>query len=196
MDFITDLPESRGFDALLMIINHNSTKGIIINPCRKDIMAEETAELVHNSVYQRFGLPQKIISDRGTQFMAQIFREWQKLMQTEMALSMAYHPQTDGETEQANQEIEMYLRIYCGNYPKEWAFPQHIMNLEFSHNFQTPNARNESPFYLMMGYYPKAIPDHPKPSYIPDINKRLCVLTEARKEATTTHKLVRANMMK
>ncbi|KAF8652823.1 hypothetical protein AX16_004146 [Volvariella volvacea WC 439] len=113
-----------------------------------------------------------------------------------MALSTVYHPQTDGETEQANQEIKTYLRIYCGNYPKEWAFPQHIMNLEFSHNFQTLNVRNESPFYLMMGYHPKAIPDHPEPSYIPDINKRLRILMEARKEATTTHKLARANMMK
>ncbi|KAF8641973.1 hypothetical protein AX16_009768 [Volvariella volvacea WC 439] len=47
-----------------------------------------------------------------------------------------------------------------------------------------------------MGYHPKAIPDHPEPSYIPDINKRLRVLTEARKEATAAHELARAHMTK
>ncbi|KAF8658929.1 hypothetical protein AX16_001937 [Volvariella volvacea WC 439] len=132
MDFITDLPESRGFNALLVIIDHGGTKGMIINPCRKDITAEETAELIHNSIYRRFGLPRKIISDRGTQFAAQIFQEWQKLIGTKTALSTTYHPQTDGETERMNQEIETYLRIYCGNFPKEWAAPNHITNLEFS----------------------------------------------------------------
>ncbi|KAF8639129.1 hypothetical protein AX16_010363, partial [Volvariella volvacea WC 439] len=196
MDFITDLPESRKYNALLVIIDHGGTKGMIINPCRKDITVEETAELIHNSIYRRFGLPWKIISDRGTQFAAQIFQEWQKLLGTKPTLSTAYHPQTDGETERMNQEIETYLRIYCGNFPKEWATPHHITNLEFSHNFRTPNARNESPFYLMMGYHPKAIPEHPKPSYIPDVNKRLRILTEARKEAAATHELARINMTK
>ncbi|KAF8639614.1 hypothetical protein AX16_010258 [Volvariella volvacea WC 439] len=141
-------------------------------------------------------MPWKIILDRGTQFAAQVFQEWQKLMSTKTALSTAYHPQTDGETERANQEIETYLRIYCSNFPKEWATPHHITNLEFSHNFRTPNTRNESPFYLMMGYHPKAIPDHPEPSYIPDVNKRLHILTEARKEALTAHELARINMTK
>ncbi|KAF8638134.1 hypothetical protein AX16_010568 [Volvariella volvacea WC 439] len=196
MDFITDLPESRGFNALLVIIDHGGTKGMIINPCRKDITAEETAELIHNSIYRRFGLPRKIISDRGTQFAAQIFQEWQKLLGTKTTLSTAYHPQTDGETERMNQEIETYLRIYCGNFPKEWATSHHITNLEFSHNFRTPNARNESPFYLMMGYHPKAIPEHPEPSYIPDVNKQLRVLTEARKEALAAHELAKINMTK
>ncbi|KAF8641354.1 hypothetical protein AX16_010026 [Volvariella volvacea WC 439] len=196
MDFITDLPKSRGFDALLVIMDHGNTKGMILNPCRKDNTAEETAELIHTSLYRRYGLPRKIISNRGTQFAAQVFREWQRLMQTETALSTAYHPQTDGEMERANQEIETYLRIYCGNYPKEWAEPRHITNLEFSHNFRTPNTRNESSFYLMMGYHPKAIPDHPEPSYIPDINKRLRILTEARKEAIAAHELARAHMTK
>ncbi|KAF8643065.1 hypothetical protein AX16_009226 [Volvariella volvacea WC 439] len=196
MDFITDLPESQGCNALLVTIDHGGTKGMIVNPCRKDITAEETAELIHNSIYRRFGLPRKIISDRGTQFAAQMFQEWQKLVGTKTTLSTAYHPQTDGETERMNQEIETYLRIYCGNFPKEWAAPHHITNLEFSHNFRTPNARNESPFYLMMGYHPKAIPEHPEPSYIPDVNKRLRVLTEARKEALAAHELARINMTK
>ncbi|KAF8664019.1 hypothetical protein AX16_000825 [Volvariella volvacea WC 439] len=42
MDFITDLPKSRGFNALLVVIDHGSTKGMIINPCWKDITTEET----------------------------------------------------------------------------------------------------------------------------------------------------------
>jgi hypothetical protein len=56
-----------------------------------------------------------IISDWGPQFAAQVTREfWQKLG-IKQKLSMAFHPQTDGESEHVNQEIEQYLHI-CGNF--------------------------------------------------------------------------------
>ena len=66
MDFITDLPPTNGFDSILVIVDQGLTKGIILLPCTKTITAEETAELLLNNLYKRFGLPDKIISDRGS----------------------------------------------------------------------------------------------------------------------------------
>ena len=61
-----------------------------------------------------------MLSDRGPQFAAMAFRELLKLLGIKSNLTTAYHPLTDGATEQVNQEIEAYLSIYCSAHPTEW----------------------------------------------------------------------------
>ena len=65
-------------------------------------------------------------------------------------MSTAYHPQTDGGTEQMNQVVEAYLWIYCGNRPNEWI--NYVTDMEFAHNQHVAHGHNMSPFFLMMGY--------------------------------------------
>ena len=72
------------------------------------------------------------------------------------ALSTAYHPQTDGTTERVNQEIEAYLSIYCASHPEEW--PSALHTLEFTHNNQRHADRQHTPFELMFGESPIAVP--------------------------------------
>ena len=84
------------------------------------IDATGTAMILLNSVYRRYRLPDKSISDRGLQFTSQAFRELGQLLGIKLNMSMAHHPQTDGATEQANQEIEAYLSIFCFNNPDTW----------------------------------------------------------------------------
>ena len=81
---------------------------------------------------QMFGLLDKIISNQGPQFASKAFTELLKLLGIKSALSTAYHSQTDGTTEQVNQEIEAYLLIYCASHPEDWPKALHIM--EFTHN--------------------------------------------------------------
>jgi transposase InsO family protein len=57
----------------------------------------------------RFSLPDKIISDRDPHFVSNLFQELGKLLGVKLAMSTVYHPQTDGETERVNQELEIYL---------------------------------------------------------------------------------------
>ena len=63
MDFITDLPESDGYTALYVVVDHNLSKGVILIPCNKEETAMTTAILYHEHVYRRFGLPRAMISD-------------------------------------------------------------------------------------------------------------------------------------
>lgn len=75
MDFITDLPESMGFTALYVVVDHNLSKGIVLIPCTKEETMLSMAILFHDHVYCCFGLPRAMISDRGPQFASQVFKE-------------------------------------------------------------------------------------------------------------------------
>ena len=132
MDQITDLPPVDGHESILVMVEQGLLKGVILIPCNKTLTSEETAWLLLENLYKWFGLPDKIILDRGPQFASKAFIELLNLLGIKSALSTAYHPQTDGTTEQVNQEIEAYLSIYCASHPEYW--PQALHTLEFTHN--------------------------------------------------------------
>jgi len=158
-DFITDLPEINSFNSINVVVDKFS-KAIVITPCRKDITAEETATLFLNNVWKRFGLPDKIISDRGPQFASQVTKEIWKTLGIERSMSTAYHPQTDRETERVNQEIEQYLRSMVMHSPKGWL--ELLPFAEFAHNNRQHSATRKSPFEVLMGYQPRLLRDgHP-----------------------------------
>ena len=91
----------------------------------------------------------KIISDWGPQFSAKLFKELLKFLKVKSALTTAYHPQSDGATEQVNQEIEAYISIFCTNNPEEWS--NMLTTLEFTHNNRRHADRQNTPFELMLG---------------------------------------------
>jgi transposase InsO family protein len=191
-DFITDLPVSKGYDSILSVVDHGHTKGVILIPCNKTITAEETAQLLIDHVYKRFGIPEKMISDRGPQFAAQVFREILKALEIESSLSTAYHPQTDGTTERFNQEIETWLSIYCLAFPETWA--EHLAILEFTHNNRRHADRPYTPFELMLGINPRTMPTTFDSEYHPSIEDRMKHLEKIRHEALAAHELARQRM--
>ncbi|THH17355.1 hypothetical protein EUX98_g9150 [Antrodiella citrinella] len=131
MDFITDLPKSQGITSCWIVVDHNTTKGMVILPCTKEIDALGTAQLYHTEPYRRFGLPDSMISDRGPQFASRVMQELVNLLGVKSKLSTAYHPQTDGQTERINQEVEVFLRIFCAAHPNDWV--NFLPDIEFSH---------------------------------------------------------------
>jgi transposase InsO family protein len=76
-----------------------------------------------------------MLSDRGPQFSAKVFRELGQLLGIKLVMSTAYHPQTDGETEQLNQELEIYIRLFCQKNPPTWK--DLMPTAEFAHNQKT-----------------------------------------------------------
>jgi transposase InsO family protein len=144
------------FDSLLVVVDQGLSKGVILVPCNKTIMYEGTADLLLKNIYKRFGLPNKIISDRDPRFASKAFQELLKLLGIKLALSTAYHPQSDGTTERVNQEIEAYLSIYCASHPEEWPRTVHMM--EFTHNSRRHADRLKSPFEIILGISPPEIP--------------------------------------
>ena len=74
-DFITDLPECDGFDSLMVVVDHGLTKGVILIPFNKTVTALGATNLYLDNIYKRFGLPDKVISDRDPHFTSQLFQE-------------------------------------------------------------------------------------------------------------------------
>src|SRR6478735_4252927 len=118
-DFITKLPESLGYDSILVFVDRFTKVGIFV-PCNERIRASDFAELFHEFVYSRFGLPESITTDRGSHFTSNYWRAMAEAYGITHNLSTAYHPQTDGQTERVNQRLEQYLRLYIDFAQSDW----------------------------------------------------------------------------
>jgi hypothetical protein len=149
-DFIVELPESQGYDAILVAANRH-TKHAHFVPSVSAVSAEGTACLFCDHVWKHHGWAQKIITDRGTQFMAKFTRALNQLLGMETALSTAYHPQTDGQTEQINQELKQYLRLYVNHMQIDWV--DWLPIAEFAYNNHEHSATGHSLFYLEYGHH-------------------------------------------
>jgi hypothetical protein len=111
VDFITGLPEAQGYNTICVVCDCYSKQFHII-PTTSETRSLGLVHLYCNHIWKLHGLPNSIISDHGPQFAATFMKEFNKLLGITTKLSMAYHPQTDGQTERINQEIEQYLHLF------------------------------------------------------------------------------------
>ena len=96
---------------LILVITDRLNKGIILIPILSiSTPAVATAFIERYIPYH--GLPKAIINDKGTQFTNAIWATLYKTLGIKRRLSSAYHPETDGATERANQVIQPYLHAY------------------------------------------------------------------------------------
>jgi len=111
VDFIVELPLSSGHDAVMTVVDSVSKRAHFI-PTHTTVIAEGAARLFLHQVWKLHGLPTCVVSDCGPQFVARFTRELYHLLEIKLASSMAWHPQTDGQTERVNQELDQYLRLF------------------------------------------------------------------------------------
>ena len=152
--FITKLPVSQGYNSILMITDHNCSKATIFIPCVEEISGEETAALYAKHVFNCFGLPSKIISDRDPRFASKFMCELCRVLGIHQNISTAYHPRTDRQSEHSNQWLEQYLCFWVNEQPDDWA--QCLPIAEFVHNNWSSETTCDSPFHILMGYHPHA----------------------------------------
>jgi len=187
MDFITSLPTSKGFDSILSTVDHELTKGIILVLCKKTITADELASILLTHLYRWFGLPDKMISDWGLQFVVCSFQALLNKLGIKLSLSTTFHPQSDRTTKRYNQEIKTYLSIYYTAHPHSWV--DHLPFLEFAHNSRRHSDQQTTLFELIYGTAPKPIPTVTTISNLPAVKLRLEFLDKIWQEATAAHEL-------
>ena len=108
VDFITKLPVVAGKDAVLVVCDRLS-KMMHFVATTEGTSAEGLARLFWDNIWKLHGLPESVVSDRGLQFVVELTKELNRMLGIKTKLSTAFHPQTDGQTERMNQELEQYL---------------------------------------------------------------------------------------
>lgn len=155
LDFITGLPKSENYDAILTVVDRLSKERHYI-PCTAEeegTSAEETAWLLITWVFRLHGLPDTVISDRGPQFVSTVWKALCTRLKIDTRLSTAFHPETDGQTERANQDVERHLRLFCNQYQDDWS--TWIPVAEFADNNAVSASTGMSPFFVNKGYHPR-----------------------------------------
>jgi hypothetical protein len=122
-------------------------------PLRHPYTASKVAELFVNYVYRLHGLPLSLVSDRDPIFTSHFWREVFRATGTQLKLSTANHPETDGQTERVNQSIECYLRCFISAHPHHWA--KWLPLCEFWYNTNWHSSLGKSPFELLYGRQPR-----------------------------------------
>jgi len=180
LDFITKLPVSQGYDSILMIMDHDCSKAVILIPCHEEITAEGVARLLIKYLFVQFGLPTKMISDRDTQFTSKLMHKMCDIMGVKQNISTTYHLRMDGQSEHSNQWVEQYLQFYVNEQQDNWS--AYLPMTEFAHNSWPHKITRKLPFELLMGYNPCADWIN-RPSLIPQVALRLQQFKEARAQA-------------
>lgn len=152
MDFITHLPPSQGYDAILVVVDR-LTKMRHLIPCKATCNSEDTARLYLHYIWKLHGLPSTIVSDRGPQFTSEFWKHLNRLLQIQPRLSTAVHPQTDGQTERFNAILEQYLRSYVSYLQDDWS--TWLPLAEFAANSRKSETTGMSPFFANYAFHPR-----------------------------------------
>ena len=122
-------------------------------PTTEKTLVEGLARLFRDNVWKLHRLLESIISDRGPQFAAGLIQELNGMLGIKSKLSMAFHLQTDGQTERVNQELEQYLRMFIDHRQEQW--PEWLRTAEFVYNNKTHSSTKTLPFKANYGQDPR-----------------------------------------
>ncbi|GJW85215.1 putative reverse transcriptase domain-containing protein [Tanacetum coccineum] len=149
MDFVTKLPKtSQGYDTIWVIVDR-LTKSAIFTPMRETDPMDKLARIYLKEVVTRHGVPVSIICDRDPRFASNFWRSLQHALGTNLDMSTAYHPQTDGQSERTIQTLEDMLRACVIDFGKGWV--NHLPLVEFSYNNSYHASIKAAPFEALYG---------------------------------------------
>jgi hypothetical protein len=152
MDFIIKLLLSEsGNNSIFVIVDH-FTKFAYFIACREGGMdSAEVAKMYYRHIFTGHGLPDDIVSDRGSVFDGEFWRTLQNLTRTKLNMSTVYHPQTDSQTERVNQSIEQFLRIYCNYQQDDWEVLLPLAQYVYNDTYHS--ATKTTPFFTNYGFH-------------------------------------------
>ncbi|GJX10343.1 putative reverse transcriptase domain-containing protein [Tanacetum coccineum] len=155
MDFVTGLPRTpSGHDSIWVIVDR-LTKSAHFLPMKKTDSMEKLTQLYLKEIVCRHGVPVSIISDRDSRFASGFWGSLQNDFGTEINMSMAYHSETDGQSERTIQTLKDMLRACVIDFGSSW---DRLPLVEFSYNnsyhvsikaalFETLYGRNRQKSY-------------------------------------------------
>ena len=154
IDFITKLLTTRtDQDTIITIIDALTKRAHWIATKESELTAAKFAEIFRDQYIRLHGLPDVIVSDWDVRFTSAFWKTLMKEFDTKLAMSTAFHPQTDGQAEKANSIVERYLRAYTTDRQDDW--DQMLAMAEFAYNASRQKSLEMSPFEADLGYIPR-----------------------------------------
>src|SRR5258708_1992570 len=148
---IGELPDSKGYNAVLVVVDHLS-KWIHTIPTVTSLDSAGVARLFLEHIWHHHRLPEEVISDHRPAFISNFSCKLTALLRVKLTPSTSYHPQTHGQMERINQEIQAYLRVFMSHQQDDWA--DWLPLVEFMYNNKVHSATHWTPFKLDAGQHP------------------------------------------
>jgi len=193
VDFIMKLPLAQEYDSILVVVDR-LTKIVHFIPITEKTSAEGLARLFRDNVWKLHRLPESIISDRGPQFATGLIRELNEILEIKSKLSTAFHPQTDGQMERVNQELEQYLRMFINHRQEQW--PEWLGTTEFAYNNKMYLSMQMTPFKANYGQDPRMGFEGRKKGKYEEVEKFVEKMKEIQKEAKAALTKMKEDMKK
>ncbi|GJR59967.1 putative reverse transcriptase domain-containing protein [Tanacetum coccineum] len=149
MDFVTKLPKMQSGNDTIWVIVDRLTKSAHFLPMRETDPMNKLARLYLKEVVMRHRIPVSIICDRDPRFASNFWRSFQKAMGTQLDMSAAYHPETDGQSERTIQTLEDMLSACVIDFGNGWE--RHLTLIEFSYNNSYHASIKVAPFEALYG---------------------------------------------
>jgi len=164
LDFFGPFPATKSGHSYCMSVTDRLTRMAHFVPCTRNVTGKEAATLFAQHIFRLHGLPQKLVSDKDPRFTSDFWQQLFKILGSKLAMSTAFHPQTDGLAERIHRTIETMLRHYVDAKHEDW--DEKLYVLEFAYNNASHSVTEKSPFELNYGFHPRlpATIDHPIPT--------------------------------
>jgi hypothetical protein len=194
INFITGLPRTpRGYDSIWVIVDRLNKVAHFI-PVKTTYMISQLLELYMVRIMSLHSVPKKIVSDRGPHFTSRLWKSFHENSDTNLKFSLAYHPQTDGQTERTNQVLEDMLRACALQHGSSW--DKSLPCAEFSYNNSYQASLKMSPFETLYGrkcrtplYWDKTRGrQFFGPELIQEVEDQVCIIKENLRVAQTRQK--------
>ena len=159
MDWIVALPLTttpvgrvQGYNAIMVVVDRLTKMSHFIPMHETEVNAPQVGRMLVDNVFRPHGVPRSIVSDRDPKLTSEWMTEWCRLLGIDQAMSTAYHPQTDGQTERVNGVLEDMLRHYVSPSQTDWH--EHLSMVEFAYNNSFHESVKDTPFFLNYGFNP------------------------------------------
>ena len=149
------LPEMKtGFNLIIVFVDRLTKRAHFI-PGKPTDTAEDFAKVFLREIYRLHGIPDSIVSDRDSKFISKFWKAFTKLLGTELNMSTAHHPETDGQTERTIRTLQQILRNYTNYHQDNWE--ELLPAVEFVYNDAIHDSTENTPFFADTGRHPRSL---------------------------------------